>query len=83
VAFEKKDNSGAIFKNTKPKSDKSPPLTGNAMIGGIDYWVSAWSKTDKNGEKWISFAVTPKNPTAAQSQTSKVDLDLDEDSIPF
>ena len=83
MAFEKKDNSGAIFKNTKPKSDKSPPLTGNAMIGGIDYWVSAWSKTDKNGEKWISFAVTPKNPTAAQSQTSKVDLDLDEDSIPF
>jgi hypothetical protein len=83
VAFEKKDNSGAIFKNTKPKSDKSPPLTGNAMIGGVDYWVSAWSKIDKNGEKWISFAVTPKNPSAAQTQTSKAALDLDENSIPF
>jgi hypothetical protein len=82
VAFEKKDNSGAIFKNTKPKSDKSPPLTGNAMIGGVDYWVSAWSKTDKNGEKWISFAVTPKNPTNAQRQTETV-VDLDSDSIPF
>jgi hypothetical protein len=82
VAFEQKDNSGAIFKNKNPKSDKSPPLTGKAMIGGVEYWVSAWSKTDKNGEKWISFAVNPMNPSAVQTQTSKA-VDLDEDSIPF
>jgi hypothetical protein len=82
MAFEQKDNSGAIFKNKNPKSDKSPPLTGNALIGGVDYWVSAWTKTDKNGEKWISFALNPKNPTAAQSQSAMIE-DLDSESIPF
>jgi hypothetical protein len=87
VAFEQKDNSGAIFKNKNPKNDKSPPLTGNAMIGGVEYWISAWSKTDKNGEKWISLAVNPKNPSAAQTQTSKaVERDTSkilDDDIPF
>jgi len=82
MAFEQKDNSGAIFKNKNPKSDKSPPLTGNALIGGVDYWVSAWSKTDKNGEKWVSFSVTPKNPSPAQKLKPDTSS-YDEDSIPF
>ena len=82
MAFEQKDNSGAIFKNNKKQNENSPPLTGNALIGGVDYWVSAWSKTDKNGEKWISFSVKAKNPSTAQTQTIKA-VDLDEDSIPF
>jgi hypothetical protein len=82
VAFEQKDNSGAIFKNKNPKSDKSPPLNGKAMIGGVEYWVSAWSKTDKNGEKWISFVVNPMNPPSEQRQTIE-QVDLDNDSIPF
>ena len=82
MGFEQKDNSGAIFKNNKKQNDNSPPLTGNALIGGVEYWVSGWTKTDKNGEKWISFAFKPKNPTAAQSQKAMV-ADLDDDSIPF
>lgn len=82
MAFEQKDNSGAIFKNKNPKNEKSPPLSGKAMIAGVEYWVSAWSKTDKNGEKWISFAVNPMNPTLSQTQTAK-QVDLDEDTIPF
>jgi hypothetical protein len=52
------------------------------MIGGAMYWVSAWSKTDKNGEKWISFSVTPMNPSAEQVQKTSV-VDLDSDTIPF
>jgi hypothetical protein len=82
MAFEQKDNSGAIFKNNKKQNENSPPLTGNALIGGVEYWVSAWSKTDKNGEKWISFSVKQKNPTSDQRQATKA-VDLDEDSIPF
>lgn len=85
MAFEKRDNTGAIFKNKNPKSEKSPPLTGNMMVNGVEYWVSAWSKNDKNGEKWISVALTPKNPSPAQTQRAQepVTVDLGEDSIPF
>jgi hypothetical protein len=85
MAFEQKDNSGAVFKNSRPNSDKSPPLTGNALIGGVEYWISAWTKTDKNGEKWMSLAFKEKNPTAANSQKSQAaqTSSYDEDSIPF
>jgi len=84
MAYEPKDNSGSLFKNTRPQNEKSPPLSGNAMIGGVEYWVSGWTKTDKNGEKWISFAFKQKNPSAAQAQPQPAPtLDLDEDSIPF
>ena len=82
MAFEQKDNSGAIIKNNKKQNENSPPLTGNALIGGVEYWVSAWTKTDKNGEKWISFAVKQKNPTVSQVQSTS-SIDLDEDLIPF
>ena len=83
MAFEKRDNSGAIFKNRNPKNEKSPPLTGNMMVAGVEYWINAWSKTDKNGEKWISISLSPKNPPAAQTQQAQPVVDLDEDSIPF
>jgi len=82
MAFEQKDNSGAVFKNTRKQNENSPPLTGNAMIGGIEYWINAWTKTDKNGEKWVSLAFKQKNPTASQVQSSSA-VDLDEDLIPF
>lgn len=82
MAYEQRDNSGSIFKNKNPKNEKSAPLSGKAMIGGAMYWVNAWSKTDKNGEKWISFSVTPMNPSAEQVQKTSV-VDLDSDTIPF
>ena len=82
MAFEQKDNSGSIFKNRKPKNEKSPPLTGNAMVGGVEYWVSAWTKTDKNGEKWISFSFQAKNPSSEQVRHRPVAEVLDDD-IPF
>lgn len=85
MAFEKRDNSGAVFKNSRPNSDKSPPLTGNAMINGVEYWISAWTKTDKNGEKWMSLAFKEKNPSVANSQKAQATdtSSYDEDSIPF
>lgn len=82
MAYEQKDNSGAIFKNNKPKNEKSPPRTGYATVNGVEYWVSAWDKIDKNGETWTSFSFTPKNPSASQRQVAKP-VDLDSDSIPF
>ena len=83
MAYEQKDNSGSLFKNRNPKGDNSPPLTGSAMIGGVEYWVSGWAKNDKNGDRYVSFTFKAKNPSAAQAQTSKPALNIDEDSIPF
>ncbi len=82
MAFEQRDLSGAIFKNKKPLSEKSPPLTGNAMIDGKEYWVNAWTKTDKNGEKWISLAFKLKEGGSAPKKEA-TSYDLVDDDIPF
>lgn len=55
VAYEQRDNSGSLFKNDKREKDTHAHAKGKAMIGGVMYWVSAWTKTDKNGNKWQSL----------------------------
>ena len=44
-----KDNEGAIWGNQKKTTDKHPDFTGNAVVDGVEYWVSAWKrKPDAN-----------------------------------
>ncbi len=50
MAFEQKDNSGVLFKNEKGAGNpKAPQGKGTAMIDGVMYWVSAWTKEGKKG----------------------------------
>jgi cytochrome b involved in lipid metabolism len=59
MAFEKRDMSGAIFKNDKATSDKAPGYTGYILINGTEYDLSAWLKEGKKG-KFFSLSVKPK-----------------------
>lgn len=87
MAFEKTDNSGAIFRNERRDNDKQPTHSGNALIDGKEYWISAWVKDGKKG-KFFSLAFKPKDggsqrpaPRAAEpSRTYAEELD---DQIPF
>jgi hypothetical protein len=58
-SYEQKDNSGSLFKNNKREKDTHPNATGKAMIGGKMFYVSAWTKTDKNGSPWQSLSFKP------------------------
>jgi len=62
MAYEQKDMSGSVFKNKKMDRDTSPNLSGSCKIDGKEYWVNAWTKTDKNGDKWLSLAFKEKQP---------------------
>lgn len=82
---EQQDNSGILFKNTRKETDRHPDRTGSARIGGTDYWVSAWIKTDKNGEPFLSLAFKLKDSPKVQTQgkpASRRSQDDDSD-IPF
>lgn len=58
---ERKDNSGALFKNKKKQEEKQPDYTGQAIIAGREYWLSAWIKRSKETkETYMSVAVEPK-----------------------
>jgi|SRR6185437_2581806 len=60
MAYELKDDSGSLFRNNKKEKDTHPDYTGQAMIHGAQYWVSAWLKTSQDGKKFFSMAYKPK-----------------------
>lgn len=81
-------NSGALFKNDRREHDKQPDLRGFVNVEGVEYWVSAWTRTvnsgPRAGERMISMALQPKEdqPAPAPAQQPNPDDDFDDD-IPF
>jgi uncharacterized protein (DUF736 family) len=59
-------NRGALFKNKDKESDNHPDYNGKVNVGGKDYFLSAWIKTSKKGEKFMSLSV--KAAPAAQRE---------------
>ena len=91
MAYEQKDNSGSIFKNDRREKDTHPHAKGDALIDGVSYWISAWTKTDRNGNKFQSLSFKRKDGRqdtkperkqsyAEQSGGSAAALD---DEVPF
>lgn len=83
-------NRGALFKNDRKESDNHPDYKGKINIDGVDYWLSAWIKTDKNGAKYMSLSPQRKDqgqqqqkPQQRQQQQSGGQRDDFDDSIPF
>jgi hypothetical protein len=81
MAFEQRDNSGALFKNEKREKDTHPHATGTAMIDGVLYYVSAWTKEGKMG-KFQSLSFKRKDAAAPSRSSAKPGTDDTED-IPF
>lgn len=81
MAFEQRENTGSLFKNDKRESDNHPHATGSALIDGVEYWVSAWTKEGAKG-KWQSLAFKRKEAKTniAPHGVSMADMD---DDIPF
>lgn len=81
MAYEKRDNSGSMFKNERKRHDSDANMTGSIMVAGQEYWINGWTKTKADGEKWISLSVRPKAPKAdAPVKSNNLTDDAD---IPF
>lgn len=65
MAYEQRDNSGSLFRNDRKEKETQPDYTGNALIGGVEYYLNAWLKEGKRG-KFFSFSFKPKNETGQQ-----------------
>lgn len=68
MAYEKKDNTGTIFKNDRREKETHPHATGSAMIDGVEYWISAWTKDGPKG-KYQSLAFKRKDAGKTASAT--------------
>ncbi len=63
MAFEIRELSGSLFRNTKREEGSNQPnAKGECRIDGVLYEISAWTKKDKNGNPWqsLSFKVKPE-----------------------
>ena len=59
---EQKDNSGALFKNDKKRSDNDPDYRGQAVVNGQEFWLAAWINTARNtGQKYMALKLNPKD----------------------
>jgi hypothetical protein len=59
MAFEHRENSGTLFKNDRREKETQPHARGEALIGGVLYEVSAWTKEGPKG-RFQSLAFKPK-----------------------
>jgi len=80
MAYEHKDGRGSLFKNDRREKDTHPHAKGSAKVGGVDYWVSAWTETGQDGSKYQSLAFTPKEERSREADFPAQDNDED---IPF
>ena len=88
---EQYDNNlrGALFKNNKRTEERQPEYTGNCEIDGKEYWVSAWVRESKNGNKFFSMSYTPKEQpvtpevTSVTSNVTTAPVVNVDDAIPF
>lgn len=78
-------NRGVLFRNDKKETEKHPDFTGSMDVGGVDHYLSAWVKESKQGKKFFSISIKPKNDVAAPAiQKAKQAVEEDfEDDIPF
>lgn len=91
MAYEQRDMNGSLFKNNKREKDTHPNAQGTAMIDGVEYYVSAWTKKDKNGNPWQSLAFKRKDANSGSTRergasTQKPNQPIvedGEDDIPF
>lgn len=92
--FTPREGSGSLFRNNKRDKETQPNARGDAMIGGVLYEISAWTKKDRNGNPWQSLAFKPKEARPAKGPEDVVwgsdrakaqpDTDFDDDlDVPF
>ena len=83
--YETKDFTGALFANDRKEKDTDPNAKGTAVIGGVEYWVSAWTNTSAKGQRYQSLRFTPKQEVhdAGMAQTKQDFADFPDDDIPF
>ena len=82
MAYEQKDGQGSLFKNDKKDTEQQPDYRGSITIGGREYWLSAWIKSSKAGQKYMSLSAQPKEQRNAPSSGKTLHPGFDQE-IPF
>jgi uncharacterized protein (DUF736 family) len=82
MAYEQKDMTGSLFRNDRKEADTHPDYKGSALINGVEHWLDAWINTAKDGSKYMSLKLKPKEVRATQPSGFTPETHLD-DYVPF
>lgn len=85
---------GALFKNDRKERESQPDYRGSLNVGGTDYWISAWLNESRDGKKYMSLSVQPKQaqdhqgaprnpPVRTESEVPRGGGNDFDDDIPF
>ena len=83
MAYEHKPNSGSLFKNDRREKETHAHAKGDALIDGVEYWVSAWTNTKTDGEKYQSLKFSRKDENKSPRPNTTPDPDGFDDELPF
>jgi hypothetical protein len=78
MAYEMKPDTGSIFKNDKREKDTQPNGKGSCLLGGVEYWISAWTNDGPKGKyQQLKFErKDAKQPAPASRPTNHADEDI-------
>ncbi len=82
MAYEMKPDSGSLFKNDKREKDTQPNAKGQCLIGGVEYWISAWTNDGPKG-KYQQLKFERKDAKQAAPQRSAPTVADMDDDCPF
>lgn len=75
MAYTPKDNTGTLFRNDRREKETHPNAKGTALIDGVEYWVSAWTKSgDKGNFQSLSFQRKEKKDTVHANNREEHDF---------
>lgn len=84
MAFEQKDMTGSLFRNERKQADQHPDHQGSITVAGVQYWISGWVKQTKDGKKYFSLSVRPKEERQERRpEPEPPKQDEFDDDIPF
>lgn len=78
MAYELREGQGSLFKNDHKSKDSHPGARGEALIGGVVYEISAWTKEGRKG-RFQSLSFKPKQERRHEPD----DRPGDDREIPF
>lgn len=61
MAYEHKANTGSLFKSDKKGKETDRDYQGDALINGVEVWMSAWINETKDGKKYMKVSFSPKD----------------------
>ena len=76
-------NRGVLFRNMKKQNDNHPDHTGTINVDGVEFWLSAWVKESKSGNKFFSLSVKQKEPVGDGKDSTYIPTADIDDDIPF